>query len=198
MRYASCAAWFVCLLSLPFTGTTRAEEPDPVSGAPEPTGQLSERDSQIMGLFTASQKSIKDGRVRLVYNFESQGQELPDDWRPALDPKNMRVRWLRGMEGTPTSIEHGICIGDYGEWIHEAVFLPEGMEVTVDLMNYSPYKQGSVCGPTFVNEKKKMSLGSNMGHQIICLRGWKPAKPPHPKTRAHWVRGSSYHDMSRP
>jgi hypothetical protein len=177
MRCPSRAAWFVCSLFLSY-GEMRGEE------APKPAGEVSERDARILELFSASQKSLKDGKLRLVYNFESQRQDLPEDWLPALNPNDMRIRWLRGSEGTPTTVEHGICIGDYGEWMHEAVFLPDGLEVTVDLMNYSPHKPGSICGPVFFNDKKKMSLGASMGRQVVSLKGWKLAKAPHPKTAA--------------
>jgi hypothetical protein len=74
MAYRSCAAWTawsLCLLSPCLSGAPRAEEPEIEDGDPEPKAKLSERDERILQLFTASQKGMADGRIRLIYNFET-------------------------------------------------------------------------------------------------------------------------------
>jgi hypothetical protein len=149
----------------------------------EPAGEkLSERDQRILDLFVASRKSFtKDGRLRLEYDFETKQQDLVEDWKPDLKPQVQRIRWSRGAEGTPSTVEDGIVIGDYGEWFHEAVFLTDGLEVTVDQMNLSPFKPGSIQAVVLYNEKKKMSLGVNAGAQAVVLKGWKHAKNPIPR-----------------
>ena len=141
-----------------------------------------ERDQRILDLFTASRKSFtKDGRLRLEYDFETKQQDLVEDWKPEMKPQVQRLRWSRGSEGTPSTVEDGIVIGDYGEWIHEAVFLADGLEVTVDQMNVSPFKSGSIQAVVLYNEKKKLSLGVNAGAQAVVLKGSKFAKPPIPR-----------------
>jgi hypothetical protein len=154
----------------------RGQAPDDEPAAPAPTAE----EQRLLGLFTASTKKIDKGRLTLVYDFESQQKDLVFDWKPDFDEKNMRMRWARGIEGTATTVEHGIVIGDFGEWIHKGVFLADGLEVTVDTLSVAQWKPGNVCGPVLFNEKKKQSLGVSAGFQCVVLRGFKLAKKPHP------------------
>ena len=151
-----------------------------IPGKDENKTEPTEREKKILDLFTASSKHFKDGRITLVYDFEGQQQDLVEDWMPTLKSSGMRIRWARGQEGTYSTIEHGIIIGDHGEWIHEAVFLPD-IEVQVENLTVSQYKPGNILAPVFYCDKKKLSLAANSGFQTACLKGWRHAKPPSPK-----------------
>jgi hypothetical protein len=141
---------------------------------------LSESDRRILDLFKATEKRFeKDGKIYLRYDFERMKEDLVDDWSPDLKAAKNRVRWARRLEGTLTSIEHGIIVGDHGEWIHEAVFRSD-VVVDVDFMCVSQHKPGNILGPVFWSEKKKQSIGANFGQQVMCLKGFKPAKPLYP------------------
>lgn len=143
--------------------------------------QLSEREKRILELFQATTKQFdKDGRLLLTYNFESKSEELVEDWRPTLAETKMRVRWSRGIEGTITTVEDGILVGDFGHWLHKAVFLAD-LQVKVDHLSVAQFRPGTILAAVFHNDKKKRSLGVNAGYQAVCLSGWKHAKPPHPR-----------------
>ena len=182
------------LASPPVLPNPRPAEPAPQDPDGKPSTadkNLSERQKKILDLFSATRKSFKEGRLVLEYDFETQNQDLPDDWQPALNPSNMRIRWARGLEGTYSTVEHGIVVGDYGEWIHKAVFLPE-VEVEVDQLAVSQYKAGNIFAPVFYSDKKKLSLGANAGFQVVCLKGWKLAKQPLQKEERSTQANSRY------
>ncbi len=144
--------------------------------------ELTEREKSILELFKANEKTFRKGRIYLKYDFERQIEDLVEDWSPTLAQAGMRVRWARGIEGMPTTVEHGIILGDYGEWIHKAVFVRD-LEVQADILSVARYKIGNILGPVFFSEKKKRSIGANAGSQIMSLAGWKHAKPPLGKER---------------
>lgn len=160
-------------------GPLAAEEPAPGANTPEP--KLTERQKRIKELFKASSVKFDKDLVVLEYSFESKDHSLTEDWTPALNPNVQRIRWSRGLEGTYSSVEDGIIVGDYGEWYHRAVFT-NNVEVEVDLLPVSPYKSGNLMCAVLYNDKKKRSIGSNEGNQVVCLAGRKLAKAPVPKT----------------
>jgi hypothetical protein len=139
-----------------------------------------EREKRILDLFSCTSKKMDGDRIELVYAFETKQEDLVDDWKPALHPNNARIRWTRALEGTWTTLEDGIVLGDFGEWLHKAVFLPD-IEVEVELQAASQHKAGNVMAPIFYNDKKKRALGSNNGSQVVYLAGGKHAKPAIPK-----------------
>ncbi|MGH9362528.1 MAG: hypothetical protein ACRD2T_11490 [Thermoanaerobaculia bacterium] len=171
------------------------EEPKQEADAGQDSGST-ERQKQVLALFNASTKKFEKGKLVLNYDFESENQDLVEDWRPALDQTKMRVRWARGLEGTLTTIEDGILIGDWGEWIHKAVFLAD-LEVKVEFLPVSQFRPGTILAATFYHPKKKRAIGVAGGFQAVCLGGAKPAlvKPPHPpkperpipSNLRHWV-----------
>jgi len=162
-------------------GQGKGEEP---ASTPEDDGkppEVKEREKRISGLFTATQVTFEKDKIVLVYNFESRNQDLTSDWLPALTPNSQRIRWPRAGEGTYVTIEDGIMIGDFGEWVHSATFLGD-VEVEVELMPVSPHKAGNIMAAVFYNEKKKRAIGTNAGSQVVCLAARKFVKPPIPKT----------------
>jgi hypothetical protein len=156
------------------------QDPPPVPPAGGKPPELTEEQKRIVELFSATKESFKDGRLILEYNFESQQKDLADDWEPAIDKSRDRVRWARGIEGTPSTIEHGIIVSDQGQWMHKAEFLND-IEVKVDMMSVASYRSGTLLGPVFYNAKKKMAIGSCGGNQLVCLKGLSHAKAPHPR-----------------
>ena len=185
-------SWLLALLVVIFSlalgaglaqdkGSGAGADTDPKPGDEGKPPEVLEREKRISGLFKASVVSFEKDRIILVYNFESKDQDLPEDWLPDLNPKNMRIRWARGIEGTITTVEDGMILGDFGEWYHKASFLGD-IDVEVDLLPVSQYKQGNIMGPVFYNEKRKRAIGTNEGNQAVCLANRKHAKPPIPKT----------------
>jgi hypothetical protein len=157
-------------------------EPGETPEKAEDARPSSEREKAVLALFTASSKKFtKDGKIVLEYDFESKAEELVEDWRPTLDQAKPRIRWARGLEGTYTTIEHGILVGDYGEWVHRAVFLPD-LEVKVETLSVAQFRPGTILAVTYYNAKKKQALGVTGGFQAVCLSQRKHAKPPFPKT----------------
>jgi hypothetical protein len=166
-------------------GEDPGDEEDDKPPKEEEKEKPTEREKQVLALFTATQKSFQKGRIVLTYKFEnrrnrSPNEELVEDWRPALDQTKMRIRWARGAEGTVTTVEHGILVGDFGEWIHKALFLPD-LKMTVEMQSVAQFRPGTILAPTFYSEKKKKALGVTGGYQAVCLSGWKLSKPPFPK-----------------
>ncbi len=149
--------------------------------APKEKGISSDREKRILELFTASRRSFENGKLVLEYNFESENQDLTDDWSPPLAQTKNRVRWARAGEGLATSIDDGIVIADFGEWIHKAVFVAD-LRVDIEIASVAQPRQGTILAPVFYNEKKKRALGVTGGYQAVVLSGGKSAKPPHPKT----------------
>ena len=155
--------------------------------------QPTERESRILELFTATKKNFtKDGRIQLVYAFETRQQDLVADWSPALDAKNMRIRWSRPGEATYSTLDYGIMIGDYGEWMHDATFLADNLDVTVDQSNAAAFKPGTISAAVLFNEKKKLSLGVNAGAQAVVLKGFRLAKPPIPRAERSVLSNQRY------
>jgi hypothetical protein len=178
-------AFLAVTVDLAGRGAIRGQERDEEQGEGSASvyknsKDLTESESQLLDLFTATEKRFKkDGKIHLKYNFERQTENLVDDWLPDLKTSKNRIRWARGLEGTVTTVEHGIIVGDYGEWMHKAVFRSD-VEVNVDFLCVSQHKAGNILGPVFWNEKKKQSIGANFGQQVMCLKGWRLAKPLYP------------------
>jgi len=177
------------LLTLPFVlfaqeepGEKKTEKEDSREPkAEKESAPSSEREKRILELFTASRKSFESGKLVLEYNFESENQDLTADWSPPLAQTKNRIRWAGPGEGLAWTIEDGIVVADFGEWVHKAVFVAD-VRVTVDLASVSQPRQGTILAPMFYNEKKKRALGVTGGYQAVVLSGGKLAKPPHPKT----------------
>src|ERR1041384_7085126 len=78
---------------------------------PPPT----EREQRILALFTATQKSFKDGKLALVYDFSTENQDLTADWLPALADTRKHIRWPTAYEGTWSStVDQGIIVAGGG------------------------------------------------------------------------------------
>jgi len=184
MRISQYLTGVVIVLASSFLAqrTCRSQEEEKVSPEAEKSTELTPRQRLILGLFSANRKTFEKDRIHLEYEFESQNEDLVLDWLPALKNSRNRIRWLRGIEGTMTSVEHGICVSNSGEWYHKAVFLPD-IEVKVELMSNAAYRAGSLLGPVFFSEKKRASIGATAGCQAICVRGYRLAKPPYPPDR---------------
>jgi hypothetical protein len=187
IRIRSCFGFLALVASLAVhpSGVAVAQnkggEPPPDPEEENKPPEVKARQKRIAELFKTPQVKFEKDKIVLVYNFESKNQELPEDWLPAITPNNQRIRWARGLEGTYTSVEDGVIIGDFGEWIHTASFVGD-IEMEVDLLPISPYKPGNIVAPVFYNEKKKRAIGANEGSQAVCLAARKHAKPPIPKT----------------
>ena len=156
-----------------------AQDP-PTPAPPAAKKKLTEEEEFILTLFESSQKSFnEEDRLVLVYDFATKDETLVNDWKPELARTRQRIRWSGRLEGTFTTIEDGIVIGDQGQWLHEAVWLPD-VTVKVELISVAQYRDGTILAPIFYDPKKKLSLGANGGAQIVCLRGTRHAKRPHP------------------
>lgn len=153
--------------------------------------EVKELREKLLELFSASEKKFEGDRIVLVYEFERRAEDLVSDWKPDLKPNDMRIRWARGIEGTATTVEYGLILGDYGEYLHKAVFLPD-IEVEVDWLPVSPHKAGNLVAPIFSNDKKKRAIGANAGSQAICIAARKHAKPPIPRTERTVVANTRY------
>jgi hypothetical protein len=167
------------------------------AGAGKVPVDSSEREKQILALFSATVKKFENGGIILEYDFEKQSpdrESLAEDWRPTLAETKKRIRWSQGYEGTWTRYEHGLVIGDFGQWIHKAVFLPD-VEVKFVVLRVSQARAGALLAPVFFNEKKNRSLGVSNGYQAVALSGWKPVKPPHPKADRPLPPSASRHSI---
>jgi hypothetical protein len=162
-----------------FLGGAQAQAPDPK--VPKETKELTEREKRIAEIFHAAQVTFDKDRITIVYDFESMDPNLAEDWQPKITPNNQRIRWARGMEGTMTTIEHGVILGDAGEWLHKAIF-SSNVEVEADILPLSQNKRGNIMAAAFYNDKKKRAIGTNEGSQVVCLQARKHAKTPIPKT----------------
>jgi hypothetical protein len=193
MRMLALSLSLACLVLGSWTPTPAEEKKDKAKKEDADVKQPNERESRILELFTATKKNFtKDGRLQLVYSFETRQQDLVEDWSPALDAKNPRIRWTRPGEYTWSALEYGIIIGDYGEWMHEATFLADGLEVTVDQSNAAAYKAGTISAAVLYNDKKKLSLGVNAGAQAVVLKGFRLAKPPIPRAERKVLSNQRY------
>ena len=153
--------------------------------------EVKELRKKLLDLFSASEEKFEGDRIVLVYDFEGRDENLVSDWKPDLKPNDMRIRWARGIEGTATSVEYGLILGDYGEYLHKAMFLPD-IDVEVDWLPVSPHKAGNIVAPVFSHDKKKRAIGANAGSQAVCLAARKHVKPPIPRTERTVVANTRY------
>ena len=149
-----------------------------------PPSAPTDREKKVLELFKATTKRSKDGKISLEYNFEGReaaSEDLVDDWKPSLSETRQRVRWSKAAEGYwSANYEQGLLIGDYGEWLHKAVFLPD-VEMKATVVRVSVVRPGTLLATVFHNEKKKLSIGVNSGYQAVCLKGFTQAKAPWPR-----------------
>lgn len=170
------------------------EEPEKPEKEEEPEAEereFTEREKRILALFTASSATFDEkGRLVLCYDFETEKEELVEDWRPGLAETKQRIRWALVAEGPPdgdstvygtgsTRRLDGIVIGDFGQWLHKASFLGD-VEMEVEVLSMAQPRPGTMVGPVFYNEKKKRGIGVNAGSQVVCMSGLKATRP-HPK-----------------
>jgi len=184
IRYSVLALSLTAFTGLP-AGEKEPEGKKDEKGKSAPFSYVpTDREKKVLDLFNATSKRFKDGRISLDYNFEGRqaaSDDLVNDWKPALSETRQRIRWSKAAEGYWTAnYEQGLLIGDYGEWLHKAIFLPD-VEMKAIVVRVSQVRPGTMLATVFHNEKKKLSIGVNSGYQAVCLKGWAPAKAPYPK-----------------
>ena len=136
-----------------------------------------ERENRILELFSSTSKKFNGEAIELVYSFETKQEDLVSDWKPDMRPNDLRIRWSRGLEGTWTTVEDGIVLGDNGEWLHKAVFLPDvEMEVDPDARRLRQRTPGIVldCGETNTVQHVGVIFVHGIGSQAAgeTLRDW--------------------------
>lgn len=132
-------------------------------------------DEVLSEVFTATEASVDDrGRVTVVYDFESKNEDLLFDWSPDIDTTKSRIRWSRGLEGTWSTVEHGLVIADHGIFLHKAQW-KDDVKVRVSYLSMAQSDKRDILSTVFVYDKGKRIVASNMGAQ--CMRLSKTLRP---------------------
>ncbi|MFN0059481.1 MAG: hypothetical protein ACKVX7_13575 [Planctomycetota bacterium] len=131
---------------------------------------LSDAERAIAERFHATEVVFKaDGRVSLLYDFESMDPELLADWSPSLDKMNKTARWSRDGEGSWRTVNHGLVIADKGLLVHAARWIDVTCEV--DCLSVSGSRDGDLLAAVYCYDKGKQIYGSNFGTQLVRLTG---------------------------
>jgi hypothetical protein len=174
---------------------------------PEAKPKVSEEDLRTLALFSATKKTIKDGRITLTYEFERPEPSLLNDWEPSLSTFKDRLRWSkesdstggyrsspRGEEGSSERRRKGLIAGDSGLLTHRASFSGDVL-VTVALESVATYRKGAILAPVVYSPKEKIAIGANDGRQLVSLKGQKLNKPAHPEDFEP-IEANRRHDVS--
>ncbi len=147
---------------------------------PKPGTYTEAEQEKIRALFNATSANFdEDGRLSLTYDFQSMEDTLPGDWTPEMSTTKGKIRWARGIEGTRTTVEHGIVIADAASWFHKARWTELRLEVVY--LSMSGTRKGDLLAAAFLFHKQKRTVGSNMGQQCVTIQNGKIAGTPNPK-----------------
>ncbi|MFQ5654808.1 MAG: hypothetical protein ACE5GW_08765, partial [Planctomycetota bacterium] len=123
----------------------------------------------ISSTFHASSVEFpSEGRVRLIYDFDEQEEDLLLDWTPPIEKTNRRIRWSKSLEGTWSTVERAIVIADLGVWLHKGVW-KEDVRMEIDYLSMSGTRSGDLCAVVYAYDKGKRLVGSNFGKQCVRL-----------------------------
>ena len=124
---------------------------------------------QLEVLFHAtSSEVLEEGRVRLVYNFESKDGSLLQDWSPDIESTKRRIRWSQGMEGTFDTVEDGLVIADRGVFLHKGTWSPD-VKVQVDYLSMANGAEKDLLATIYSYDRNKRIVGSQIGVQCVRL-----------------------------
>ena len=149
------------------------KDEDPDEGEDEdakrPSGYTVEQEEAIAKHFHANTAEFqKNGRLRLVYEFEDEDAIRLMDFSPAMEETDKHVRWaLRN--------DTGLMIAEYGQFVHNAEWLAD-VKMNVSGTCYSQFAPGDVFVAGLIEPKKgRDMIGTNVGAQCIKLKGMRPS-----------------------
>ncbi len=156
----------------PEEGKKGREEAEGTSEEDEtrPSGLTESEEEAILRRFHATEESFTDkGRLRLVYDFQKQQGIVLKDWSPEIEKTDRRIRWSHRHRHTFRS---ALMVADHGIWIHRALWKSE---VQIDMQGIC---YGQIKGPQYfsvgiVDPNGKKGIASNLGRQVLQLRGLK-------------------------
>ncbi len=123
----------------------------------------------LQSLFSATTIEIlEDGRVRLIYDFETKEESLLGDWSPNIDTTQRRIRWSQGAEGTFSTVEDGLVIADQGLFLHKGQWSPD-VKLEVDFLSMASTAKKDILAAIFTYDKRRRVVGSHLGGQCVRL-----------------------------
>lgn len=169
----------VLVLGAALVAPIDAQAPPEGSAAPKPAPEAAPAppappplvlDEEALGHhFRANTTEVtEEGRVKLVYEFTTKEASLLEDWLPKIAETRRRIRWSQGLEGTFSTVEHGLIIADEGTFLHRAKWEPD-VELSLDFLSMSGQEKSDVFAAIFLWDKGKQIVGSQVGEQCIRL-----------------------------
>ncbi len=107
---------------------------------------------------------LKDGRVKIGYDFSTRETRLAKDWRPRIGRKG-RIRWSVDWEGDLHRIFYGVRISEKGLLIAD-IPLQEKFSVELSFNNPSTPTKRTRMIVGVLDEKNKMWYGTDFGAAV--------------------------------